>query len=300
VGEGGPPYLRIVAELRRRIEDGELRAGDRVPSTRQIVGEWGVAMATATKVLTALRQEGLVRAVAGVGTIVAGVADRPVRPSGGELGRWPIVRAAMGVADAEGLPALSMRRVASDLGVATMSLYRHVGSKEELVMLMADAAFGEEKLPASPPPGWRAQLELAARLQWATYRRHPWLPHVVSVTRPQPLANLLIHSEWLLRAINGRGLDQPTMLYVLITVFNHVRGTAMNLESEAQAQQDTGLDGDQWMESQAGAMAAAVSAHAVPTFVAVTSLDDFDLDLDRLFEFGLRRMMDGLAALLGT
>lgn len=80
------PSLRIAAELRRRIETGELRPGDRVPSTRAITAEWGVAMATATKVLTALREAGLVRAVRGVGTVVAehpdrsARADRPDRP----------------------------------------------------------------------------------------------------------------------------------------------------------------------------------------------------------------------------
>ncbi|MGW1448201.1 GntR family transcriptional regulator, partial [Micromonospora sp. NPDC002411] len=67
-----PPYLRIVAELRRRITEGELSPGDRVPSTRQIVREWGVAMATASRALTALRQESLVRAVPGVGMVVTG------------------------------------------------------------------------------------------------------------------------------------------------------------------------------------------------------------------------------------
>ncbi|MYR86592.1 GntR family transcriptional regulator, partial [Streptomyces sp. SID685] len=59
---------QIVGELRRRIETGELAPGERVPSTREITRQWGVAMATATKVLTELRREGLVRAVPGVGT----------------------------------------------------------------------------------------------------------------------------------------------------------------------------------------------------------------------------------------
>lgn len=66
-----PPYLRIVGEIRRRIAAGELAPGDRVPSTRGITQEFGVAMATATKVLTTLRQEGLVQALAGIGTVVA-------------------------------------------------------------------------------------------------------------------------------------------------------------------------------------------------------------------------------------
>src|SRR5215468_11839613 len=68
----GSRYRQIAAELERRIESGELTPGMRVPSTRAIVDEWGVAMATATKVLTELRHQGLVRAVPGVGTLVEG------------------------------------------------------------------------------------------------------------------------------------------------------------------------------------------------------------------------------------
>src|SRR5215469_13876321 len=75
-----PRYREIAAELRRRIESGELAPGMRVPSTRAIVDEWGVAMATATRVLTELRHEGLVRAVPGVGTVVDR-GRRPARPA---------------------------------------------------------------------------------------------------------------------------------------------------------------------------------------------------------------------------
>lgn len=79
------PYLRIVAGLRRRIREGEFAAGDRIPSTREITREWGVAMATASKVIGSLREEGLVRAVTGVGTVVA----EPGLP------RWAVSHAAV-------------------------------------------------------------------------------------------------------------------------------------------------------------------------------------------------------------
>ena len=69
-----PPYAQIAAELRDRIAAGEMAQGDRVPSTREITRRWGVAMATATKALTALREEGLVRPIPGVGTVVNGRA----------------------------------------------------------------------------------------------------------------------------------------------------------------------------------------------------------------------------------
>ncbi|MFB7032274.1 MULTISPECIES: GntR family transcriptional regulator [unclassified Streptomyces] len=65
-----PPYLQVVQELRRRIVDGELADGDRLPSVRQIAEEWQIAQATAMKALAALRADGLAESVVGVGTVV--------------------------------------------------------------------------------------------------------------------------------------------------------------------------------------------------------------------------------------
>src|SRR5919108_3396584 len=170
---------RIAADLRSRIASGEFGPGDRVPSTRELTRQWGVAMATATRALSLLRDEGVLRSVRGVGTVVANrpAATRPTRRRGtaASPARDDVVRTAIGVADAEGLATLSMRRIAAELGIPTMSLYQHVASKDELVMLMIDRAFGEELVPAAPARGRRAALETSARLQWAAYRRHPWL-----------------------------------------------------------------------------------------------------------------------------
>jgi DNA-binding GntR family transcriptional regulator len=155
------PSVRIVAELSRRIAAGELPPNARVPSTRQITQEWGVAMATATKVLTALRHEGLVRAVPGVGTVVIGPISAPDRADTGAidvrsgadtgLSRERVIRAGIAVADVEGLAALAMRRIATELGTSTIALYRHVRSKDELLFLMAETVFQSYSLPAAGP-----------------------------------------------------------------------------------------------------------------------------------------------------
>ena len=145
----GPASTRIAAEIRGQIQSGELAAGKRVPSTREITRRWGVAMATASKVLATLKEEGLVRTRPGVGTVVAGTSSSRTRGSArardaeATLTRERIVAAAIAVADIEGLGALSMRRVAVELDVATMSLYRHVRDKDDLLTCMVDAAFGE-------------------------------------------------------------------------------------------------------------------------------------------------------------
>jgi DNA-binding GntR family transcriptional regulator len=65
-----PPYMQVVAQIRQRITDGQIAVGDAIPSAREITREWGVSLATATKVLAALRSEGLVKAVVGIGTVV--------------------------------------------------------------------------------------------------------------------------------------------------------------------------------------------------------------------------------------
>jgi AcrR family transcriptional regulator len=149
--------------------------------------------------MTALCQEGLLQARPRSGTVVAPVTGtastappgtgRAPRSAETELSRERVIRAATEIADAEGLDALSMRGVAAKLGVATMSTYRHVAGKDDLVVLMADAAFGELDYPGPPPAGWRPLLERATRTLWALFRRHPWLAQITPLTRPLPLGN---------------------------------------------------------------------------------------------------------------
>ncbi|MER8185936.1 TetR/AcrR family transcriptional regulator C-terminal domain-containing protein [Kitasatospora sp. NPDC094015] len=307
-------YAQIADELRQRIDSGELAPGDRVPSTREITRRWGVAMATATRVLTELRQAGLVRAVPGVGTVVtdrAGGARSAVAPPATRSAPAPrrqaagsgptaerIVSTAIAVADAEGLAALSMRRVAAELGMATMSLYRHVADKEDLLTRMLEACFTDHPLPADPPDGWRPRLELVARALWTMFRRHPWLASALSVTRPQPVASALPFTEWVLEALDGRGLDLQAVFTAHLTLFNYIRGTALNLEMEAEAEALSGLTNDEWMDTQEPPLLALLTTGRYPTFARLATTG-YDFDLDGLFEFGLQRILDGIAVRLG-
>ncbi len=322
---GASRYNQVVAELRQRIEAGELAPGDRVPSTREITRQWGVAMATATKVLTELRREGLVRAVRGVGTVVD-AGSRPVHtdqpaaaPSGAPaaaaaphppmattrrksaaghpLTPERIVAAAVAVADAEGLAAISMRRVATELRAATMSLYRHVADKDDLLTRMMDAAFSEWPFPPDPPEDWRDRLELAARMLWAMFHRHPWLAPALSVTRPQPVASAIPFTEWVLTTLDNRGLDLPTIFTIHLTLFNYVRGTAVNIEMETEAEALSGMDSEEWMGTQEPALQALLATGRFPTFERLATRG-YDFDLDHLFEFGLQRLLDGIATIL--
>ncbi|MFJ3126153.1 TetR/AcrR family transcriptional regulator C-terminal domain-containing protein [Streptomyces sp. NPDC086993] len=310
-----PPYLRIVAAIRRRIADGELMAGDRVPSTRQIAREWGVALATATKALTTLRLEGLVETRPRTGTVVAGAASpaaSPARPSTSsassagapaseqELTLERIVRTGMAIADAEGLSALSMRGVAARLGVAAMSLYRYVTGKDDLVLLMADTAYGEESYPADPPEGWRPRVELGARTLWTLYRRHPWLAQLGPISRPLPLPNLMVHGEWVLSALEGHGLDPTRLFDVHVLIYSHSHGLAVHLEREAQAEAATGQSDDEWMDSRAPTLQWLAESGRFPAFTRIVGAfgDGYDLRLDALFEFGLTALLDGLTPII--
>ncbi|MFE6847653.1 TetR/AcrR family transcriptional regulator C-terminal domain-containing protein [Streptomyces sp. NPDC057686] len=136
-------------------------------------------------------------------------------------------RTAVTVADTEGLTAVSMRRVA-----------------------------------AEPPEGWREAIELAARQLWDLFRRHPWLAPALSVTRPQMITSALPYSEWMLATLHAHGLGLQSAFTAHLTLLNHARGIAVNLEAEREAEAHSGLD------------------------------------LDALFEFGLQRLLDGLAPLL--
>ncbi|MEU6424573.1 GntR family transcriptional regulator [Microbispora sp. NPDC046973] len=326
-----PPYARIAADIRRRIAEGELAPGDRVPSTRQVAAQWGVALATATRALAELRREGLVRAEPRVGTVVAepppalppapGAAAQPGdrtrlaapsraaeaarrRPGAGaerELTRERVVRAAIEIADAEGLPALSMRGVAARLGVAAMSPYRYVGSKDDLILLMADEAFGELGYPADPPESRRERLEIAGRTLWAIFRRHPWLAQLSPLGRPLALPGLTVHADWALAALDGLGLDPATVLDVHILLYSHVQGLAINLEREAQIAAATGLSEDQWMDVQGPALTAIAGSGRYPAFAKVIGElgeDGYDFRLDDLFELGLRLLLDGVTCLV--
>ena len=291
-----PPYRRIAAGIAARIAAGELAPGDRIASTRQLTAEHGIAMATATKVIATLREQGLARAVPGVGTVVAAQA----RPAQAAPDRDRVVRAAVAVADAEGLAGLSMRRLAGALGMPTMSLYRHVAGKEELLLFMMEAVFAGNHPPELSPgtDGWRACVEALARLQWTMYRRHPWLAQAISFTRPLPAPRAMAHTEWTMRALDGHGLAPDVLFLAAVTVANHVRGTAVNIEDEAQAEQETGLDEEQWMDTQQSRLGEILSSGDYPLMARAVTGEDLEFDVDRLMEFGLQRLLDGLAPIL--
>ncbi|WP_031465496.1 GntR family transcriptional regulator [Sciscionella sediminilitoris] len=285
-----PPYLRIAADIRARIAGGTLATGDRVPSTRQLTRQYGVAMATATKALDALRAEGILESKPGSGTVVRAVPHRKPETEPA-TGREAVVRAAVGLADSDGLDGLSMRRVAARLGVATMTVYRHVRGKEDLHLAMLDAAFAEFPLPAAFSGDWRPRLEFAARRMWEALHAHPWAASLVSMARPQMAPHLVGYTDFVMRALLEHGISAETAMYVQYNLFNQVRAYGLTLIDETAHHLDTGMDTDTWAEH--SKLADSVDLDRLPGLGALVSAG-FDFDLNRLFEFGLRRLLDGV------
>ncbi|MET8047874.1 GntR family transcriptional regulator [Streptosporangium sp. NPDC005286] len=303
-----PPYRQIVTEIRARILTGDLRPGDRVPSIREIAQRCGVAVATATRVMATLRDEGLVETKVGAGTVVSPLRQKqpaglttPLRPRRADvpkqaLNRKQALRTAIAIADAEGLDAVSMRRLASELGVGPMSLYRHVTNKDELVTQMADKVFGELELPIPGPEGWRAKLELISRRQWELCRRHLWLPRAISFTRPLLVPNMMAHTEWTLRALDGLGLPMTTRIREALTLHALVHTVALSTADEIEAEQETGMTLDRWWLTQRKRADELLRSGRFPLLAAVS--EETVSDVDGLFEYSLARHLDGFAALV--
>lgn len=149
--------------------------------------------------------------------------EPPPRRRGAGLTRERIVKAAIDVADADGLAALSMARLAEHLGCGTMSIYRHVANKDDLVTLMVAAAVGPP--PQLDPTDWVAALRHWSTALWEVYHRHPWILQAAAAgppADPQQLAWL----DTALAALQGTGLAERDKLAAVTALMHLVRGAA--------------------------------------------------------------------------
>jgi len=206
------------------------------------------------------------------------------------------VAAALAVADAEGLAAVSMRRVASDLGSGTATLYRYITNRDELVDLMVDAAQGEDPVP-EPGPDWRADLTAVAHAQRATLLRHPWLAGELA-GRPSLGPNSLRRSESALRAAVALTPDITLAAQALGVVHAYVLGSVATQQAVRRAEQRTGLTEEQWQRSVGPYISEVIAAGAHP-MLARRVLEAEEPDSDVEFAFGLECVLDGLAARVG-
>jgi AcrR family transcriptional regulator len=207
-----------------------------------------------------------------------------------------IATAAIELADAEGLDALSMRRVAERLGVGTMSLYTYVPSKAELIDVMLDAIH-LELTPEVPPGTWRQQLEAIAREQWGLARRHPWMLHIAT-TRPPLGPGIIAKYDRELRTVDGLGLDDIEMDSVVTLVNDYVAGAARSAVNALDVERSSGMDDVAWWEATGPWLAKVLDPERYPVAarVGTTTGQHYQAVFhpDHAFEFGLRRVLDGI------
>ncbi|MFC1399769.1 MULTISPECIES: TetR/AcrR family transcriptional regulator [Streptacidiphilus] len=206
-----------------------------------------------------------------------------------------IVTAAVALADAEGVDAVSMRRIAAELGVGTMSLYRYVETKDDLLDLMADQVMGEEGAVGPRTGRWRDDLRGIAVEYRRLMLRHPWvLP--IAASRPPLGPNTLRRTEYLLGVMDGLGLDITAMSGLAGTVLGYVRGVVLTEIARTEVAGRTGLDGDRYRRSVGPYLTEVLATGQYPLLARFVALAEHDPDPDRTFEWGLERVLDGVAA----
>lgn len=230
-----------------------------------------------------------------------GLRGRPPKGPKPGLSLERIVAAAIRVADTEGLPAVSMSRVATELGTGPMSLYRYVAAKDELLGLMVDAAFGPP--PEGPSgPGVEAWRPGMARWAWEMrigMRRHPWVTQI-------PIGGLPIRPNevtWFeagLRCLGGTGLQEEEKGSVILLISGYVRNDAAQEADIEAAVRGSGKTPDEWMASYAGILATVADPLRFPAlrkFIEAGVFDHSDPP-EREFSFGLERLLDGIDVLV--
>ena len=212
-----------------------------------------------------------------------------------------IVTAAVTLADTDGLAGLSMRCVAERLDVGTMSLYRYVPAKAELLDLMFDRVSNETGRPADVPGGWRGRLDQIARENLALYARHPWLLDLAAI-RPPLGPGVIAKYDYELRAIDGIGLSDVAMDSVLSLLLGYVQSAAASRAAWMRVPEETGQTDDEWWLSIAPTLEQVLDAerYAVAVRVGTAATDQYRglLDPGHAFQFGLERVLDGVAVLV--
>jgi AcrR family transcriptional regulator len=218
--------------------------------------------------------------------------------------RADIADAAIAVADAEGIDAVSMRRVARELGLGTMSLYHYVRGKDELLDLMSDAILGRQIVDdAELRKGWRAGLRAIAIATRANFERHPW---IVGAMRPRPGAipgpNSLRHFDQSVAAVAETGVDVKTQMEIVALIDDYVFGFALRASIAAVEESEEAEPA--WTQAVFDYMWGELETGAYPNVRRLVDVNreaggrDEDLAAMALdegrFQRGLERLLDGI------
>ena len=215
-------------------------------------------------------------------------ADRPVPAP---LSRERIVRAAIELADADGLDAVSLRKVAAALDVGPMRLYGYIATKEELLDLMLDAVYAEIR-PAGDD--WRQVLRSLAEATRHAAHRHEWLADLAG-GRPQLGPNTLAAGDAVVAAMSGVGLD--VVVPAVAAVRAYVVGAVRREIAERRAERASGMDINQFQTAYGPYLERTFATGRYPALATVVR-DGPHLSADETFQTGLEFLLDGIEARL--
>jgi AcrR family transcriptional regulator len=221
-------------------------------------------------------------------------------PEHGERGpkarysRTAIAAAAVALADAEGLDAVTMRRIAAELGLGTMSLYNYVPTKDHLIQLMIDQTGGEYHFPGGPPRDVRQAIIELARQGRDITQRHPWLPRVITTRPPAMGPAALRYVDYFLGLLSGTGLDTGRKMELL----GLVNGFAVNYggmqAALAEERARTGAAAEQQAAAQVSQLVTAAASGRYPNLAAALAAPaPPERDADEIFDSVISRLIEG-------
>jgi AcrR family transcriptional regulator len=202
-----------------------------------------------------------------------------------------IVTAGIRLADAKGVESLSMRQVAAELGVGTMSLYTYVASKAELVELMVDRVFGELR-PADGESAWRERVRRLAVEHWALYQRHPWILQT-NLLRFSLGPNKLDAAETLYAALDGWGVQATELFLVAQAIEWFVQGAARSTLIDQETERLTGESFEDYFGTRMAFWDLYFDPERYPLHTRIWNAGGFDPPAEP-FHYGLERLLDAV------
>jgi AcrR family transcriptional regulator len=213
----------------------------------------------------------------------------PTRGPKPSASRDRIARAAVRLADKEGLAAVTMQRIAREVGLTTMALYRYFPSKAEVVALMVDSVadspfhFGRPSLP------WSIRLKKWAESCLTIYRDHRWFLEATTARQSPMGPNELAWMEAALAMLAESGLESKKQHHAFFTIIGHVRGHATFEEARRSS-----AAGKEWMRELTRTLQQ--EADRYPTLTEVLRSGAFSKSIAGAFDFGLDCILDGIRA----
>jgi AcrR family transcriptional regulator len=221
-------------------------------------------------------------------------------PEHGERGpkaryrRDTIAAAAVALADAEGLDAVTMRRMAAELGLGTMSLYNYGPTKDHLVQLMIDQVGTEYRFPARQPADIRQAIVDLARQGRDITQRHPWLPGVIATRPPVMGPAALRYLDYFLGLLSGTSLDTASKMEVLAMVNGFAVSYGGMQAALAEDRTRTGVTAEQQAAAQVSQLVAAAASGRYPSLAAALGAPAPPApDADEIFDSCVRRLVEG-------